>query len=69
MGAAAYSLVVLLALAADASAECTKLKAGRRYPVCFDLGNRFSVTAGSDGFGGAVSLRQVIHFEDDPDLQ
>ncbi len=69
MGAAAYSLVVLAALAGSASADCTKLKAGRRYPICFDPGNRLSVTAGSDGFGGALSLRQVIHFEDDPDLQ
>lgn len=72
MGAAAHSLVVLVALAAvagEAGAECTKLKTGRRYPICFDPGNRVSVTAGSDGFGGAVALRQVIHFEDDPDLQ
>ena len=72
MGAAAHAIVVLVALAgfsSDAAAECTRLKSGRRYPVCFDIGNRLSVTAGSDGIGGAVSLRQTIHFEDDPDLQ
>jgi hypothetical protein len=72
VGAATRALVALVVLAGlpdPASAECTKLKSGRRYPVCFDIGNRLSVTAGSDGFGGAVSLRQTIHFEDDPDLQ
>ncbi|MBL9015981.1 MAG: hypothetical protein JNL83_17470 [Myxococcales bacterium] len=72
MGAAARAALALVALAGlwiPASAECTKLASGRRYPVCFDPGNRLSVTAGSDGFGGAVALRQTIHFEDDPDLQ
>jgi hypothetical protein len=43
-------------------------KKGARFPVCFDLGNRLSVTAGSDGFGGAIALRQIIHFDDDADL-
>jgi hypothetical protein len=67
---AALAAVVLALAAVPARAEsCTKIKAGTRYPVCFDPGNRLSVTAGSDGFGGALSLRQVIHFEDDPDLQ
>ena len=63
----------LLALCCPPSAahadSCTGLtKKGGRFPVCFDLGNRLSVTAGSDGFGGAIAFRQIIHFDDDADL-
>jgi len=68
---AAVAIACALGVAPSAHAEsCTGVThAGGRFPLCFDLGNRLSVTAGSDGFGGAVSLRQVIHFEDDPDLE
>lgn len=61
---------VLLALAAPVRAEsCTGVtKKGGKFPVCFDAGNRLSVTAGSDGFGGAIAFRQIIHFDDDADL-
>jgi hypothetical protein len=70
VGAAARALVAVALLATPASSEpCTKVKAGTRYPVCFDPGNRLSITAGSDGFGGTLALRQVIHFDDDPDLE
>lgn len=67
------SLIIAAAFLAFASAaqadSCTGLtKKGGRFPVCFDLGNRLSVTAGSDGFGGAIAFRQIIHFDDDADL-
>ncbi len=38
------------------------------FALCFDPGNRISLTAGSDGFGGSVAMRHVIHFDDEPDL-
>lgn len=41
---------------------------GGRFATCFDTGNRLSFTAGSDGFGGSVAVRHVVHFEDEPDL-
>lgn len=67
---ASLTVAALLAVLAPAHADsCTKeTKKGARYPVCFDLGNRLSVTAGSDGFGGAIAFRQIIHFDDDADL-
>lgn len=67
---AALAATVLALASASARAEsCTgRTRAGGRFATCFDLGNRLSVTAGSDGFGGALALRQVIHFDDDPDL-
>jgi len=36
--------------------------------MCFDIGNRLSLTGGSDGFGGSLALRHVIRFDDEPDL-
>lgn len=71
MGTAQAALVAVALLAAgDARAEsCTGITAsGGRFAKCFDLGNRFSVTAGSDGFGGSVKLRHLIRFDDEPDL-
>ena len=75
MGAAAAAVAVgaaLVALAPPAWAEpagCTGVTAsGARFPVCFDVGNRVSVIAGSAGFGAGASIRHVIHFADDPDL-
>lgn len=67
--AALAAAVLVLASAPARAGSCTgETRAGGRFATCFDLGNRLSVTAGSDGFGGALALRQVIHFEDDPDL-
>ena len=61
--------VIALAHGPTASAEpCTETTNGKRFALCFDPGNRISVTAGSDGFGGALALRHVIHFDDEPDL-
>lgn len=77
MGTAAPALVtsalVTVALAtATARAEnpCTGVTAdGGRFATCFDLGNRLSLTAGTNGFGGAIALRHLIQFDDDPDLE
>jgi len=73
MGPAALALVVavgaLVAPARAAADGCTKLDGHeRRYPICFDPGNRLSITGGSDGFGGSLAVRHIVHFEDDPDL-
>jgi len=77
VGTAAPALVasalVTLALAtvtARAENRCTGVTAdGGRFATCFDLGNRLSLTAGTDGFGGAIALRHRIQFDDDPDLE
>jgi len=64
-------VVSLLAVATrEAGAEsCTGVTgSGGRFAMCFDIGNRFSLTGGSDGFGGGLALRHVIHFDDEPDL-
>lgn len=67
-----WVLAVCIALVAvrQARAEsCTGVtSSGGRFATCFDPGNRLSVTAGSDGFGGALALRHEVTFEDDPDL-
>ena len=72
MGAAKTALVIAaVSLAAVRSARadsCTGGTGSDRFPTCFDPGNRFSLTAATDGFGGAVQLRHEIHFEDEPDL-
>lgn len=66
--------LVAAALAAAAApsaarAECTGLtRSGGRFALCFDPGNRASITAGSDGIGGALALRHAIRFDDEPDL-
>jgi hypothetical protein len=67
----ASAVVALAAAAAPARADngCTGVTAdGGRFATCFDLGNRLSLTAGTDGFGGAIAVRHLIRFEDDPDL-
>lgn len=73
MGAAKVALVgvALAALTGRARAEeCTGLsRLGQRFATCFDLGNRLSVTAGSEGFGLGIALRHEITFEDDRDLE
>ncbi len=66
------SVAVLLGLAASSTAQaesCTGITGkGGRFATCFDLGNRLSVTAGTDGFGGSLALRHVKTFDDEPDL-
>ena len=70
MGSAAPALLIALALAGNARADtCTgETHDGGRFAKCFDLGNRLSVTAGSDGVGTSVKLRHMIRFDDEPDL-
>lgn len=70
MGTTAPALVILMvAHVATARADtCTGVSSAGPFALCFDPGNRVSVTAGTDGFGGALALRQVIHFDDEPDL-
>lgn len=71
MGAAKVALLIVAALAARARAEeCTGTsRRGERFATCFDLGNRLSVTAGSEGLGVSLALRHEITFDDDPDLE
>jgi hypothetical protein len=65
--AVAASLLVARSAHAD---PCTGVtESGGRFATCFDLGNRLSVTAGSDGVGAAFGIRHEILFEDDPDLE
>lgn len=67
----ALAILALATLAAsDAHAEsCTGITGnGGRFATCFDLGNRLSVTGGSDGFGGSLALRHIVTFDDEPDL-
>lgn len=65
----ASALVALVAATARAENPCTGVTAsGGRFATCFDLGNRLSLTAGTNGFGGAIALRHLIRFEDDPDV-
>lgn len=70
MGSAAPALLIALALAVEARADtCTgETSEGGRFAKCFDLGNRLSITAGSDGVGASVKLRHMIRFDDEPDL-
>ncbi len=71
MGAAKTALVVAaLVWSAPARADtCTGITDdGDRFATCFDLGNRPSLTAGTNGFGGALAIRHLIRFDDDPDL-
>ena len=72
MGTAKITFVIVAALAAPSSAladPCTGVTgAGGRFATCFDLGNRASVTAGTDGIGGSILVRHVIEFDDEPDL-
>ena len=75
MGTAASALIAsaLVALATTttrAEDQCTGVTDdGRRFAACFDPGNRLSLTAGTDGFGGRIALRHLIRFDDDPDLE
>ena len=60
--------MILLAASTAAAAPCTGESARGTFVTCFDPGNRLSVTAATDGFGGALALRHEIHFVDEPDL-
>jgi hypothetical protein len=67
----ATAIAALLVVAtADVRAEsCTGVTgSGGRFATCFDVGNRLSLTAGSDGFGGSIAVRHAITFDDEPDL-
>jgi hypothetical protein len=67
---AATALAAALAAPRPARAECTGVtRSGGRFATCFDPGNRASLTAGTDGVGGALALRHVIRFDDEPDLE
>ena len=63
-------MIAACAAARIASAgPCTGTTAsGGRFAICFDPGNRLSLTAATDGLGGAIALRHEIHFTDEPDL-
>lgn len=70
MGTAKTAILIVAAVASRAYADpCTGDGPYGRFATCFDLGNRLSVTAGSDGAGGSVAIRHEITFEDDPDLE
>ena len=70
MGTATRALVIVALLASTARAdECTGSDEDGRFPTCFDLGNRLTVTGGTSGFGAGASLRHEITFDDDPDLE
>jgi hypothetical protein len=68
--ALAIAVATLLSVETSAHAEsCTGITgSGGRFATCFDLGNRLSITAGSDGFGGSLALRHLVTFDDEPDL-
>lgn len=70
MGAAKAALIALVLVGAlPARAErCTITDGGSRFVTCFDLGNRLSITGGTNGFGGGIALRHVVSFDDEPDL-
>jgi len=67
--AAALLIAALVPSVASADAPCTGVTAtGGRFATCFDVGNRLSFTAGSDGFGGGIDVRHLITFDTEPDL-
>jgi hypothetical protein len=66
---AALAIAAATAFAGSAAADpCTGVSSAGRFALCFDPGNRLSITAGSDGFGATLALRHEIHFDDEPDL-
>ncbi|HEY5928576.1 MAG TPA: hypothetical protein VIV11_43110 [Kofleriaceae bacterium] len=71
MGTTTPTLIALIVAAQVATAHaenCTGVSSAGKFALCFDPGNRISVTAGSDGFGAAVAMRHIMHFDDEPDL-
>ncbi len=75
MGTATRSLAIAAALVAVAAhsvraESCTGVTpSGGRFATCFDVGNRLSLTAGTSGFGGGLTLRHIMRFDDAPDLE
>lgn len=66
---AVLALAALALAARGAAAEpCTGANGNGRFALCFDPGNRVSITAGSDGLGATLALRHEVHFDDEPDL-
>lgn len=64
-----FALVIVILLGGVAEADsCTGTSSRGRFALCFDPGNRISITAGSDGLGLTLSLRHEVHFDDEPDL-
>lgn len=69
MGSAAAAIIIVAAAATAAHADpCTGTSPLGRFALCFDPGNRISLTAGSEGFGGGIAVRHIVHFVDEPDL-
>ena len=69
MGAAQAALILAVLAAPAYADECTgRSSHGVPFASCFDMGNRLSLTASTDGIGGALALRHDLTFEDDPDL-
>lgn len=72
MGTAAPALVLIgVALGAHVAQadSCTGISSeGGRFAACFDPGNRLTLSVGTEGYGGGVSVRHTIDFEDEPDL-
>jgi hypothetical protein len=73
VGTAKTALLIAALAAASArpvrAESCTGVtRTGGRFATCFDLGNRLSLTAGSDGIGGGLAIRHLIRFDDEPDL-
>jgi len=65
----ALALVLVGLLGGTAAADpCTGTSSAGRFALCFDPGNRISITAGSDGLGLTLALRHEVHFDDEPDL-
>jgi hypothetical protein len=64
------AILIVAVVAGSAVADpCTgRTPGGAPFPICFDPGNRLSLTAGSDGFGASIALRHEIHFDNEPDL-
>jgi hypothetical protein len=61
--------LVVAALGRGVAAEpCTGRNAAGPFTLCFDPGNRLSITAGSAGLGASIALRHEVHFDDEPDL-
>lgn len=65
---AIVSAIALLASAPARAETCTGTSEAGPFARCFDPGNRLSITAGSDGLGGSLALRHIMHFDDEPDL-
>jgi hypothetical protein len=66
--AAAVAVMCGAATVARGEPVCTGVDDTGRFATCFDPGNRLFVTASSEGYGGAIAVRHIMHFDDEPDL-